>query len=614
MSVTSQGPTLEGNLWIYVPQNCSNQAPDPSQANDAAAADFNIDRWSEYVQTLMIDLAPGIALGSLAFALFLLFIFWIWFRWRRRGTIRAARLAKASAQAEEKEQEQQAQFLSSTASGEGNGVAAAVPSGASASWTAAPDAASARAAWRRSRRHLTAGRLLRWTMLLFGAAVIGVSIWGLVQSIKATHGLIPNAWEIVRNIETLVNEIEESLANTGKHLTDLAVSVKALQGLLQSIVNLVASIPLLGNLIPLDTVKGFLGDTATQAVNGMQDAATVINNEILPTINDDIKPALQSVLRNEGWTTSIQDTWRFVVIAVLFGLLIIFVVLVAATAFRMRLGMTATVLVALLWLLIVIVQVLGLGILNGARSIADSACLYSEDLVYRRVNESLASNPDTQETVLNALDYYFGRVNLTDSKGNQITVPPNGTEKCTADLTASLLSMVTNLDLRDALTYAYALSGALPGISSAISAIPLVPNSIKDPFVNSTAQLDLLLNEACNLTLLLVRENRVWPIYLQAKRYLCCELTQTIYDVWVPWVVAGVLAIVFAFLASARIIASTVYPHHMAASGIATGSGGLEAAKSGEGGTGPFSASATIAPEGSNKDPPGIEMVRTEIK
>lgn len=41
--------------------------------------------------------------------------------------------------------------------------------------------------------------------------------------------------------------------------------------------------------------------------------------------------------------------------------------------------------------------------LNGARSLADDACLYSEDLVYRRVNESLASNPGTQQTVSGSL-------------------------------------------------------------------------------------------------------------------------------------------------------------------------------------------------------------------
>lgn len=131
------------------------------------------------------------------------------------------------------------------------------------------------------------------------------------------------------------------------------------------------------------------------------------------------------------------------------------------------------------------------------------------------------------------MDYYFGRTNLTDADGNQITVPANGTDQCTAELTAALLSLVTNLSLYDPLKYAYvrqrveqhhkychrhlmpdhqivkpepqtppparppcqALSGALPPISSAISKVPLVPSSIKDPIVNTTQQLDGLLSE-----------------------------------------------------------------------------------------------------------------------
>ena len=49
----------------------------------------------------------------------------------------------------------------------------------------------------------------------------------------------------------------------------------------------------------------------------------------------------------------------------LFGLLIIFTLVVAATTFRMQLGLVATASVAALWLLIVVIMILGLGEVTG---------------------------------------------------------------------------------------------------------------------------------------------------------------------------------------------------------------------------------------------------------
>lgn len=161
----------------------------------------------------MVDLAPGIALASLAFAFFLLFVFWFWFRRRRRHAIRAAQQAKAAVRLQAKQQQQKQQQFISSGSGEekqavaGGAAGAAAAAAAATAETVPPEMESeeqARVAWRQRHRHLTAGRLLRWSMVAFAAAVVGVSIWGLVQSITATNGLVPSAWDIVHNVEALV--------------------------------------------------------------------------------------------------------------------------------------------------------------------------------------------------------------------------------------------------------------------------------------------------------------------------------------------------------------------------------------------------------------------------
>ena len=141
---------------------------------------------------------------------------------------------------------------------------------------------------------------------------------------------------------------------------------------------------------------------------------------------------------------------------------------------------------------------------------------------------------------------------------------------------------------------------------------------------------------ACNITALLLRENRIGPLYLAAKTYICCDggwaggwvppmhthtatgvlpqrqlvhqdprcchglslagtwcwpqltwrvvgchkgphlvhaktgtharglpshaVADAIYSVWVPWTVVSVLTLVFALLASVRVVTSTVLP------------------------------------------------------
>lgn len=64
----------------------------------------------------------------------------------------------------------------------------------------------------------------------------------------------------------------------------------------------------------------------------------------------------------------------------------------------------------------------------------------------------------------------------------------------------------------------------------------------------------------CNTTLLLVRENRVWPIYVAAKTFVCCDLTNSLYNVWVAWVVAGSLTFALCLLASLRVVTATLRP------------------------------------------------------
>ena len=52
----------------------------------------------------------------------------------------------------------------------------------------------------------------------------------------------------------------------------------------------------------------------------------------------------------------------------------------------------------------------------------------------------------------------------------------------------------------------------------------------------------------------------MWPLYVSTKTFICCDLTTSLYNVWLPWVVAGSLALVLCVLASIRVIQATMMP------------------------------------------------------
>lgn len=56
---------------------------------------------------------------------------------------------------------------------------------------------------------------------------------------------------------------------------------------------------------------------------------------------------------------------------------------------------------------------------------------------------------------------------------------------------------------------------------------------------------------------LLVRTS-VDQLYHRAKAYICCTVNSQAHRVWVPWTVAGSLSLVFAVLASVRVVWQTV--------------------------------------------------------
>jgi hypothetical protein len=48
------------------------------------------------------------------------------------------------------------------------------------------------------------------------------------------------------------------------------------------------------------------------------------------------------------------------------------------------------------------------------------------------------------------------------------------------------------------------------------------------------------------------------PLYQQVKSYICCRVSNGVYDIWVAWTVAGVLGFLLAMMCSGRIAHHTL--------------------------------------------------------
>ncbi|KAL4427882.1 hypothetical protein ABPG75_001971 [Micractinium tetrahymenae] len=104
---------------------------------------------------------------------------------------------------------------------------------------------------------------------------------------------------------------------------------------------------------------------------------------------------------------AVEDTWRYVAAAVLYGLLI---VLSLATPLGCWFGtwprLTAL-LAALLWLCVALLMAVGTGVLRGVEVASGNACLFAESYVLEIATTKLAGS-QWQDTALRMLRFYLG--------------------------------------------------------------------------------------------------------------------------------------------------------------------------------------------------------------
>ncbi|KDD72551.1 hypothetical protein H632_c3199p0 [Helicosporidium sp. ATCC 50920] len=367
----------------------------------------------------------------------------------------------------------------------------------------------------------------------------------MAESIRSTDTQIPEFWDIVDEVQGVVQGINGSLAGITSSANQLEPILDSTQGAIVPLLQGLADDPALQAQFPqfaplanaqsIATIRQALSGASAHlqsVVAGLNSAENLVQNKILPTLQsavDEVEPP----------TMAFQNRWRYIPIAVLFGVLIVLAALLALTLPRMRWYKTASALTAVAWLDIALVMLLGVGILRGIYEVSGDVCLYGETYVYDRTSAAL--DGDAQGVFQRAWWYYTGNGTLPEATYFDVI---------TGTPVSQVLDTIEQPEVVELLL-------AISNITSA----QLQAAGVQGPLAQDILQLPGLITPLAGDIADVLRYaslDTIQPIYVRVKGLLCCELGSRSYDVWVAWTAAGCVAFVFALLASARVVSHTV--------------------------------------------------------
>ncbi|PRW20192.1 epidermal growth factor receptor [Chlorella sorokiniana] len=508
------GGTVVDGVVVYLP-SCS--AISYSDISWSGAEAYDITS-TEYLEKLVPTVLPGIILGIICLLGFIFFSLWTCVQCCNRRKLKVPR-----------DPSEHAQFIASTQQ-------------QSAVYRAGKPAL-------RKRRWLQPGFLFTALLLATAAAVVGVSTWGLVESIDATNNTVTNFWGIVDDIAARVDNATRGFQDLERDLLPLSGNLSVLTVNAQGLLDAVKSSSLNSNQQvsqTLDQAQTLLDtlDAVPQAVS--QILATV--KDAINMLRDNFRDTITDITDSyEDPTMAIEETWRFIPIAVCFGLTIFVSLLCAAAFWRLRWYRTATAALWLLWLTIALLMLLGVGLLKGLYVVSSDSCKYVEFLSYKLAGRKISG--DQREQVLTALGYYFGVVGIEDRY-----VVSNITGVPTFQLHEFVEGPVLNYtnQIFDQLAI---LSGQLGTVAPGVNATTFARNltdglaaarTITEGLPGVSDTLLRLEWQALNAS--------VVPLYHRVKEYICCDLSRNAHEVWVAWTVAGVLGFLLAVLCSGALI------------------------------------------------------------
>ncbi|KAK9791804.1 hypothetical protein WJX73_000800 [Symbiochloris irregularis] len=372
----------------------------------------------------------------------------------------------------------------------------------------------------RPRRRLR-NTLITMAVVLLTAGTIGTSIWGLVEGLQKTDGRVQNFWDVLGDVRNTL----EGIQSDG-------------QGLVNNITAVGTALVTASNAIPsLQTQLNLAGFNVPQLESELNSAesatasAASSGQSVLDNLQSDGINSINSIFKQQDRTNHYYDTYRVVALAVLFGVYMAFSLIVGLLTSLGRMPRTNSAFTLIFWLLVGLVLVIGSGVLLGALHVSKDACLYAQNYIVTLVNQKDAGSRGGI-----AVSYYLGNIQVPD---NEVLEEIFGLN---ASVLAAYRAEPGIQKLENFLQSDYApliLQSGVPPISQAdqstILGIPALLNGTQGG-INT-------LQAAVNV-------NNIYPLYIQAKALICCDLISILFTLWLAWTITGALGGAEAVLAT----------------------------------------------------------------
>lgn len=385
-------------------------------------------------------------------------------------------------------------------------------------------------------------------VVLWGG-VVGLSAWGMVEGLSESSSTLSEFWEVVIQGRNQVLNVTSAVDAMLVDLDTISQGLGVLAGTGAG-PDVTTATPAAPVQVGDDTVGAgpvFMRSVTTSAEPLLQQAAEVQRQvdevvtqgrQALEQVEQDGLQGLNDFIK-DGYDVSmkVEDTWRYVMLAVFFSLVILTATLATILVLHERAPRTGAFFTLTLWLATALLLFVGAGVLSAGYTVSGDMCLYGEQWTIRKAQRHL-EQPD--RAVL-GLQYYFGGANLT---AEDLALRVYGVDVDAVDGAANsagpLLDYLASPE-------GQALTEQLPAASDARSWVEGLPTAI----ASASANLDAF--QAA------ISRDAFAPLHDDAKEYVCCDLPDLLYGAWIAWTADGCAALLLATLLTARVMSLVVY-------------------------------------------------------
>ncbi|KAI7837809.1 hypothetical protein COHA_008437 [Chlorella ohadii] len=503
----------------YLP-TCSSKSLNDFRENFAnRGVKFNLSNAGQYVYDQVIpSTIPGIVLGVLCLVGFLAFLCWMLASCCCACWAPCCKCCRRPAPPAADDVAATQQFIAS------GGQAPAA-----SSMYVSEDAAKPKRKW------LTWRNAFWAFFIATGLAAIGVSAWGLAESITVTNYTVSDFWDLVDGAQYKVEQTIGVLNAMENKTTVLADAANTLASNPQVVDQALQQVGISNS----SAVAGLLAEAPryiSEAPGALRSAARFLDENINQTITD-IKDDFESP------TMALQ--------VIMFSVMIGLVPLVLLAVWKLTWPKTAVFLVALLWLVVALFMLIGTGVMRGVYVVSDDACLFAETFAISYVTRK-TQNTEWGDSVVRLVEYYLntGNATATAAAARDELVPylPDNTKAIVQQEWgyiqefASVAQQLATLATSETVKQQVEMLASQAGVPQVATALESAGGAVGDLDVNAS-----LLRNITDFT-------SVFDLYASTKAYICCGLNDTAYSMWEAWTIVGCLGFVLAFMASGRLI------------------------------------------------------------